>query len=85
MQHQIELGKEWKDEENNCHTRKILRIFDALNEKIIVDGWESIKRFGDYYDLTALKSPIDGKLHLFDRYAYRKSTNSLICISYSKT
>ena len=63
------------DEENNCHTRKILRIFDALNEKIIVDGWESIKRFGDYYDLTALKSPIDGKLHLFDRYAYRKSTN----------
>lgn len=55
--------------------RKIVRIFDALNEKILVDGWEVIKIFDDYHNLIVVKSPIDGKLHLFDKYACRKPTN----------
>ena len=66
---------EKSSEENNWTTRKTVRIFDALNERILVDGFEVVKEFSSQYDLTALKSPIDGKLHLFDKYACRKHTN----------
>ena len=66
---------EERDEENNCNSKKTIRIYDALNEKTFVDGWEVVKCFSGYYDLIAVKSPIDGKLHLFDCYACRKSTN----------
>lgn len=66
---------EKSSEENNWTTRKTVRIFDALNERLLVDGFEVGKKFRNQYDLTALKSPIDGKLHLFDRYACRKHTN----------
>ena len=62
-------------EENNWTSRKTVRIYDALNEKTLVDGWEVVKNFGDYYELVVVKSPVDGKLHLFDRYACRKPTN----------
>lgn len=61
--------------ENDWNTRKTLRIYDALNEVLIVDGWEVIRSYGSNYELTIVKSPVDGKLHLFDRYAYRKPTN----------
>lgn len=66
---------EKSSEENNWTTRKTVRIFDALNERLLVDGFEVAKEFRSEYKLTALKSPIDGKLHLFDRYACRKHTN----------
>ena len=59
---------EKSSEENNWTTRKTVRIFDALNERILVDGFEVVKEFSSQYDLTALKSPIDGKLHLFDKF-----------------
>ena len=74
LYYQVKTIKE-SDAENNCHKRQLVRIFDALNEKIIVDGWEFIKTFGDRYELITVKSSIDGKLHLFDKYACRKSTN----------
>lgn len=63
------------NKENNESFKTTVRIYDALNEKILVDGWEVVKKFGDYYALVAVKSPIDGKIHLFDQYACRKSTN----------
>jgi len=66
---------EESSKENNWNSRKTVRIYDALNEKILVDGWEVVKEFRDQYDLTVVKSPVDGKLHLFDRYACRKPTN----------
>ena len=36
--------------------------------------WEIVDNSA-YYDLIIVKSPIDGKLHLFDCHAFRKSTN----------
>ena len=66
---------EKSSEENNSTTRKTVRIFDALNERLLVDGFEVANEFRDEYELTALKSPIDGKLHLHDRYTCRKPTN----------
>ena len=61
---------------NNLNSRKIVKIYDALNEKMLVDGWEVVKNFGDhYYGLAAVKSPIDDKIHLFDKDACRKPTN----------
>lgn len=65
---------EESNEKNNWNKRKTVRIFDALNERLLVDGFEVVKEFHSY-DLTALKSPIDVKLHLHDRYACRKPTN----------
>lgn len=61
--------------ENDRTSRKTVRIYDALNEILLVDGWEVIKQFTDYYRIATVKSPIDGKLHLFDIYAFRKPTN----------
>lgn len=66
---------EKSSEENNWNSRKILRIYDAKEEKILVDGWEVVKTFSNQYQLSAVRSPIDGKIHLFDRYACRKDTN----------
>ena len=65
---------EERDEENNCNLKHTIRIYDALNEKTLVDGWEIVNNSA-YYDLIIVKSPIDGKLHLFDCHAFRKSTN----------
>ncbi len=65
---------EESNEKNNWNKRKTVRIFDALNERLLVDGFEVVKEFHSY-DLTALKSPIDAKLHLHDSYACRKPTN----------
>ena len=65
---------EESNEKNNWNKRKTVRIFDALNERLLVDGFEVVKEFHSY-DLTALKSPIDVKLHLHDSYACRKPTN----------
>lgn len=52
--------------------KKTVRIYDAKNEKMLVDGWEVVKTFSNYYLLTAVKSPVDGKIHLFDQFACRK-------------
>ena len=65
---------EERSEENNCNLKHTIRIYDALNEKTLVDGWEIVDNSA-YYDLIIVKSPIDGKLHLFDCHAFRKSTN----------
>lgn len=55
--------------------KKTITIYDALNEKSIVDDWEVVKQFNRDYPLIAIKSPRDGKIHLFDHYAYRQSNN----------
>lgn len=60
---------------DSWNRKKTVRIYDAQKEKTLVDGWEVVKKFGQYYDLTAVKSPIDGKIHLFDKYTCRKNTN----------
>ena len=52
-----------------------IRIYDALQENLIVDNWEIIKSFEFHCNIVALKSPIDNKIHLFDRDTFRKSTN----------
>lgn len=66
---------EESSKENNWKSKKTVRIYDAQKEKMLVDGWEVVKTFGENYQLCAVKSPIDGKIHLFDRYACRKDTN----------
>lgn len=66
---------EESSKENNWKSKKTVRIYDAQKEKILVDGWEVVKTFSDNYQLCAVRSPIDGKIHLFDRYACRKDTN----------
>lgn len=72
--YQVKKIKE-TSKENNWKSRKTVRIYDALNEKILVDDWEVVKEFSAGYELTVFKSPVDGKLHLFDRHACRKQTN----------
>lgn len=62
--------------ENNQPSKAMVRIYDVLNEKMIVDGFEVVKPYISDYALTVLRSPIDGKIHLFDGIdAYRKSTS----------
>lgn len=71
--------------ELSCFPKKIIKIYDALNEKMIADGFEIIKVYDNFdyndhyyvdkYSILVTKSPIDGKLHLFDRYACRNITN----------
>ncbi len=57
--------------------KSIIRIYDALKEEIIVDGWEIENRSSNYdnYNLIAIKSPIDEKIHLFDKNTFRKDIN----------
>ena len=69
----LEIEKATK--ENNWQSRKIIRIYDALNEKMIVERAEVIGSYSDYYEIAAIKSPIDEKIHLFDKYAIRKSNS----------
>lgn len=69
----LEIEKE--TEENNCPSKKNIRIYDALNEKMIADGFEVVESFRKYFEVASLRSPVDGKIHLFDKYAYRKPTN----------
>ena len=33
---------EERSEENNCNLKHTIRIYDALNEKTLVDGWEIV-------------------------------------------
>ncbi len=66
---------EESSKENNWESKKTVRIYDAQKEKMLVDGWEVVKTFGENYQLCAVRSPIDGKIHLFDGYACRKDTN----------
>ncbi len=61
--------------ENNWHSKKNIRIYDALNEKMIADGFEIVESYRDYFEVASLRSSIDGKIHLFDKYACRKPTN----------
>lgn len=69
----LEIEKGTK--ENNWHSKENIRIYDALNEKMIADGFEVVESFRKYYEVASLRSPIDGKIHLFDKYACRKPTN----------
>lgn len=66
---------EESSKENNWNSKKTVRIYDAQKEKMLVDGWEVVETFSENYQLCAVRSPIDGKIHLFDRYACRKDTN----------
>lgn len=52
-----------------------LRIYDAKEERLIVDGWKLEKLFDEYYGLCSLISPIDGKLHVFDHSICRNSAD----------
>lgn len=61
--------------EKDSTPRKTLRIYDALTETMIADGWEIVEVFKNCYSVVALRSPIDGKIHLFDSFAYRKSAD----------
>ncbi len=68
--------KEIKDQKHNkVEVKKTVRIYDTQEEKMIVDGWEVVKQFANDYELTAVKSPRDGKIHLFDRNACRQNYN----------
>lgn len=63
-------------QENNWKARKVIRVYDAQEEKMVVDNGELIKHFGDWcYRLSIFRSPIDGKIHLFDISAVREDTN----------
>lgn len=52
---------------NSLKRDYILRIYDAEEERLIVDNWILEKSFAEYYDLCVLRSPINGKLHIFDK------------------
>lgn len=61
--------------ENDWHSRYNIRIYDALNEIMLMDGWELIKKYDEYNSLMSAKDPTTGKLHLYDKYTLRKTTN----------
>lgn len=62
-------------QENNWKARKVIRVYDTQEEKMVVDNGELIKHFDDRYRLSIFRSPIDGKIHLFDINAVREDTN----------
>lgn len=62
-------------QENNWKSRKIVRVYDAQEEKILIDNWELIRHFSYRYELSTFRSPVDGKIHLFDINVAREDTN----------
>lgn len=64
-------------QDNNLHSERSIRvrIYDALNQKIIADNFELIKSYRDDFGFIALKSPIDGKIHLFNKFTFRNSND----------
>ncbi len=61
--------------DNYCN-RDAIRIYDTLNEIMVVEDSEVAKIFYSDYNLIVLKSAL-GKLHIFDLKLYRKSVNIL--------
>lgn len=59
---------------DNANELELIRIYDAKEERMIVDGWEVVKKFSNYH-FSALKSPLDGKIHLFNEYECRNISN----------
>ena len=54
-------------------------IYDAVSERFIIKEWELVHdydRHNSGYNVTTFKSP-DGKLHLYDKEAYRNGTSIL--------
>lgn len=54
-------------------------IYDAVSERFIIKEWELVHdydRLNSGYNVTTFKSP-DGKLHLYDKKAYRNGTSIL--------
>lgn len=56
--------------QENSDNKQNLRIYDALNEKIVVDNWECISKKCNFHYII-LKSPND-KYHLFVMEKFRK-------------
>lgn len=59
---------------DSWNRKKTIRVYDAMNDKMLVDGWERIASYEDR-DLMLLKSPVDGKTHIFDRKTCRNNNN----------
>jgi len=65
-----------KEEKNNTMNKTYdccssLKIYDTREEKIIADGWKIFNILPKHQDCYILKSPIDGKFHIFDSNVYR--------------
>ena len=60
-----------KDINNSLNT---IRIYDALEEELLLDNWKIIYKFSNY-NLFAVESPFDKKIHLFDIDTCRKDIN----------
>lgn len=52
-----------------------LRFYDAKEERLLVDGWKIIELFDLYHNLCAVESPVDGKIHIFDKSLWRSTIN----------
>lgn len=78
-----EKEKEELNRENKRIQKKTVTIYDEQQNKIIIENWEIVGKFGhaqhygyeDEAELLAVKSPVDGKIHLFDSDAYKGDTN----------
>ena len=68
--------KEVEDESKDYFKRKkYVRIYDALHEKMVVDGWLVVKKIDSYYHLAVLQDPNTKKYHLFHEDKYRTALN----------
>ena len=54
-----------------------INLYDTLSETFLVQGWEIVKKYKEYPYIEVLRSPLDGKLHLFNYYNFRESTSIL--------
>ena len=60
-----------KDINNSLNT---IRIYDALEEELLLDNWKIKFKFPNYY-LVAVESPYNKKVHLFDINTCREDIN----------
>ncbi|MBR1679075.1 MAG: hypothetical protein IJ704_00315 [Bacilli bacterium] len=52
-------------------SKRIVNIYDASKGEFVFFGWELMLQVEDNYSRMALKSPIDGKIQLFDCESYK--------------
>ena len=64
------LSSEFYFQFKECNKYHEIRIYDTLNEKMIVDNWKIIEAYGKSKKMYILESPIDGKLHIFDVFSH---------------
>lgn len=63
------------EETNDKKSAVNIRIYDAKNEKMLVDNCEVVESFRRDYEVFSVRSLKDKKLHLYDIYSIRNSNS----------